>query len=81
MPTTLMVLQGEELESCMTEILNKKINRERASKLCQETSQKLLDRKWLMDREEIKSKLAACQTTEEKLALIKTFDASNRPTL
>lgn len=67
--------QDEEGESLLKEILEKKINRDRAEKLCLETIQKLLDRKWMQQRNEIQNKILSKETTaEEKNELIKEFD-------
>lgn len=72
-------VQHADLEQLINDLLNKKINHEKALPQCLETIQKLLDRAWLQEREEIKSKMVQASTAEEKLELIKAFDALNRP--
>lgn len=72
-------IQDPNFEPFLTEILNKKINREKALEQCLQTIQKLLDRAWLLEREQIKAQIAHSTSPEEKLELIKKFDAKARP--
>jgi len=69
-------------QSLLDEILQKKINRERAEPLFLETVQKLLDREWMQMREMIRMQIHSGEHSEEKiLELAKQFDAlkSSRP--
>lgn len=68
--------------SLIDEILQKKVNREKAEALFLETVQKLLDREWMQTREEIRMQINSGKHSEEKvLELAKEFEAlkSNRP--
>jgi len=57
------------------EILQKKVNRERANILFLETVQKLLDREWMQTREAVKMEIHSGKHSEEKiLELAKLFD-------
>ncbi|MCC5831903.1 MAG: DNA primase [Chlamydiales bacterium] len=63
------------------EILKKKVNRERAEGQFLETVQKILDRKWMQTREEIKREIHSGKYSEEEvLALAKRFDELRRET-
>lgn len=60
------------------EILQKKINRERAESHFLDTLQKLLDREWMQAREAVKIEIQSAQHSEEKiLELAKQFDRLN----
>jgi DNA primase len=74
----LINVDEEEGTNVMDEILNKKINHERAERHIVETVQKLLDRDWMKEKEEIKRGLAmGGKNDEEMLSLIKQLDALN----
>ncbi len=65
-----------EEDAFMDEILNKKVNRERAESQFLETVQKLLDREWMQHREAIKMEIHSGKHSDEKiLELAKKFDA------
>lgn len=69
-------LDGEDHKTFVTEILQKKVNRERAVHCFSETIQKILERHWMQKREEIKLKIYSGQCKEEEvLELARTFDA------
>lgn len=75
-------LHDEEAQSCLDELLQKKINREKAEVLFKETIQKILDRQWMHEREEVKRSIHSGKHSEEEiLALAKVFDdlKKNRP--
>ena len=58
----------------LTELLHKKINRDRAETLFEETMQKILERNWMLKREEIKMRIQSAELSEEEaLALAKQF--------
>ncbi|MCH9609409.1 MAG: DNA primase [Chlamydiales bacterium] len=64
-----------EDESLIEEIMDKKINRERAEQQFVETVQKLSDRYWLKKREAIQQKIHSGKESEEKvLELVREFD-------
>ena len=70
------VMGGQEL---LTELLQKKINRDRAESHFKETVQKILERNWMLKREEVKSRIHSAQLSEEEaLALAKEFDQIKR---
>ncbi|MCH9625324.1 MAG: DNA primase [Chlamydiales bacterium] len=72
----MLSLAGElEDQSLIDEILQKKVNKERAETLFLETVQKLLDREWMQTREKIKMKIhSGNQSEDEVLELAKQFD-------
>ncbi len=74
--TDLLSLAPEiEDESIIQEIMVKKVNRERAEAHFLATVQKLADRKWLAQREEISQKIQSGALGQEKeLELTKEFD-------
>lgn len=62
------------------EMLQKKVNRERAEIHFLETVQKLLDREWMQNRESVKAEIDTGGHTDEKLLeLTKQFGATKRP--
>ena len=72
-------LDQEESQQFLTEVLQKKINRERALICFTETVQKILERHWMLQREEIKLKIYSGQCSEEEvLTLAKRFDELKR---
>jgi DNA primase len=71
-----------EESEIMDEILQKKVNTERADTLFLETVQKLLDRDWMQTRESIRMEINSGKHSDEKIfELAKQFDnlKSNRP--
>lgn len=72
-------LNQPEPQLFLAEMLQKRINRERALPLFIETVQKMLERHWMQQREEIKLKIYSGQCSEaEVLELAKRFDALKR---
>ncbi len=66
-------LEGQVL---ITEILHKKINKDRIEEYYFEIIQKILDRNWMQKREEVKMKIQSGQSSDEEvLELVKEFDA------
>lgn len=59
----------------LDQIMNKKINLDRAESHFLQTVQKILERKWLEEREHIKQALQQPQTEEHMMELTKRFDA------
>jgi DNA primase len=81
--TDLLTLAADIQDSSLVdEILQKKINRERAEPLFLETVQKLLDREWMQMRESVRMQILNGNQSEEKiLELTKEFEGlkSARP--
>jgi len=72
-------LDQAEAQLFLAEVLQKKVNRDRAKICFVETIQKLLERNWMQRREEIKLKIYSGQSSEaEVLALAKQFDELKR---
>ncbi len=68
-------LEDVEAKAFLAEVLQKKVNRERALPCFIETIEKMLQRHWMHKREEIKLKIYSGRCTEEEvLALAKRFD-------
>lgn len=69
-------LDQAEHQLFLAEILQKKVNRERVRSCFVETVQKMLERHWMQQREEIKLKIYSGRCSEEEvLNLAKQFDA------
>jgi DNA primase len=76
-----IVMQLDDVEGqlVLSEILQKKVNRERAVEQFRETLQKILDRNWMEAREAIKMKIQSGQCSDdEALALVREFDDLRR---
>lgn len=72
-------LEEAEAQLFLAEILQKKVNQERALYQFTETVQKLLERNWMQTREEIRSKIYSGQSSEEEvLELARRFDLLKR---
>lgn len=72
-------LDQAEPQLFLAEVLQKKVNRERAFPCFVETIQKILERYWMHEREKIKLKIYSGKCTEEEvLALAKRFDELKR---
>ena len=70
-------LDDSEGQSVISELLQKKINKERAEVQVRETIKKILDRNWMHKREEIK--IQSCQySDDEATILVKEFDEIKR---
>lgn len=68
-------LEQAEPQLFLAEILQKKVNRERAEACFSETVEKILERHWMQQREEIKLKIYSGRCSEEEvLSLAKQFD-------
>ncbi len=69
-------LEQAEAQLFLAEILQKKVNRERAVSCFIETAQKMLERHWMQEREDIKLKIYSGRCSEEEvLKLAKQFDS------
>jgi DNA primase len=65
----------EELGSFLSEILSRKVNREKAQELLTETIQRMKDRNWMLEREAIKLKIHSGTANDlEVTELVKRFD-------
>ena len=72
-------LDQTEPQLFLAEVLQKKVNRERALPCFIETVQKILERHWMQQREEIKLKIYSGKCSEEEvLALARRFDELKR---
>ena len=72
-------LENPEQQLFMAEVLQKKINRERAVTCMIETVQRMLERQWMREREEIKIQIYSGGCSEEKvLELARKFDQIKR---
>lgn len=72
-------LEKPEQQLFLAEILQKKVNREKAEPLFIETVQRILERHWMQMREEIKLKIYSGQCNEkEVLELARKFDELKR---
>lgn len=73
---SLMIDLGEgEAQSFLAEIVQKKINRERALSCFIDTIQKILERDWMQKREEIKMQIYSGECSEQEvLELARQFD-------
>lgn len=71
----LLQINHPEAQEFMSELMLKRINKERAQQQFVETMQKILDRNWMQTREEIKMKIAGGQySDDETLAFVKQFE-------
>lgn len=69
----------EEGQTFISELLQKKINKEKSEQQLLETLQKILDRNWIQKREEIKIKIQSGTCSDEQaLELLKQFDEVKR---
>jgi len=72
-------LNDTEGQLVLSDLLQKKINKERAEQQMIETIQKILDRNWMEKREKIKMQIQGGQCSdEEAFALAKQFDELRR---
>jgi len=75
-------LEESDEQIFLSELLQKKINREKAVESFVETVQKILDRNWMEKREEVKCKIHSGNcSNDDALLLVKEFDEikKNRP--
>ncbi|MBS0621601.1 MAG: DNA primase [Verrucomicrobia bacterium] len=77
---TLAIALGDEEQKVMSKILERKVNRERGREQFPVAIQKLLERKWMEERESIHLKMQmGGHTDEELLQLAKEFDQLKAP--
>lgn len=68
-------LDDPEAQAFMSQLLQKKVNKERAKENFADTVQKILDRNWMQGRELIKMKIQSGQCSDEEVTeLVKQFD-------
>ncbi|MBI5345647.1 MAG: toprim domain-containing protein [Chlamydiae bacterium] len=68
-------LDSAEQQFFLAEVLQKKVNKEKAEECLLKTIQEMLDRHWMRQREEIKQKIHSGKLSEEEvLELAKKFD-------
>jgi DNA primase len=71
----LSLIEQEEDQELLSNIMEKKVNLDKAEEHFIETVQKILDRDWMEKREEIKRKIQSGQCSDEDaLLLLKQFD-------
>ncbi len=78
------ILESEEEQTLLSQIVQKKVNPERAEEGLVEVIHRLLIRKWMEEREAIKTKIQSGSCSDEEvLKLAKTFDEikKNQPTV
>lgn len=74
-----IVLDDAERDQLFTELLEKKINKDRAEKQLLESIKKILDRNWMYKREELNIRMQSGECSEdETMALLKEFNELNR---
>lgn len=72
-------LDDAEGQLVLSDLAYKKINKEKAVELVIETIQKILERNWMQNREEIKVRIHSAQCTDEEVTLLaKQFDDLKR---
>lgn len=72
-------LDDAEAQLVISNLVQKKINKERAEEQCAETIQKILDRNWMEKRENIKIQIQSGQCSDEQaIDLAKQFDSLKR---
>jgi DNA primase len=72
-------LDDAEGQLVLSDLLQKKVNKEKAEQLLIETVKKILDRNWMHKREEIKIKVQSGHCSDEEvMELIKQFDELKR---
>ena len=68
-------LQSEDQELLLTELMQKKINRQRTEEGVKESIRKILLRYWMDERESIKVQIQNCNSSEDEVLLLaKKFD-------
>jgi DNA primase len=68
-------VEGEEANSFLSSILGRKVNREKAHLLIEETIVRIKERNWLFEREQIRQKIQSGTLSEEEVhELVKKFD-------
>ncbi len=72
-------LNDAEGQLVLSDLIQKKVNKEKAEEQLIETIQKLLNRNWIHKREEIKVKIQSGQCSDEEIdSLVKQFDELKR---
>lgn len=68
-------IENPDFQNVLSEILQKKINREKSTLHFPETVQKILDRNWMYKGDEIRLRIQSAQCSDEEvLMLVKEFD-------
>jgi len=72
-------LEDAEGQALLSELLKKKVNREKAEEHLRETIRQILTRNWMHQREEVRMKIAGGGCSDEELTeLLKQFDELKR---
>jgi DNA primase len=78
--TLALHLDESEGQVLMTELLQKKVNRDKAEEHFMHSLQRLLDRHWMEEREVIKRQIQSSTCSDEEIViLVKKFDALKNP--
>lgn len=78
--TLALHLDENEGQVLMTELLQKKVNRDKAEEHYIQSVQRVLDRNWMEERETIKRQIQSSTCSDEEvLVLVKKFDALKNP--
>lgn len=73
-------LDDPNAQNLLNEILKKRINQNRLEEQFSQTIQKILDRNWMEQREEVKIRIQSAQCSDDEvLLLVKKFDELKRP--
>lgn len=76
----LFEVEDEGAQKLLQELMQKKLNMEKADQYLAELLQKILERNWMAQREEVRMKIqSGLCTDEEALELAKQFDRLKRP--
>ncbi len=74
-----ILVKDAQVQGLFSEILQKKVNKEKAQEQFIETARRILERNWLQKREEIKLKIHSGQSSDDEvLELLKRFDELKR---
>lgn len=72
-------IDDPEGQSLISEVLEKKVNKERADQNFSEAIQRILDRNWMEQREEIRRKIQSGQTSDDEvMELVRQFEELKR---
>lgn len=73
--TLITEVEDPDAQGLITDVMHRKVNKDRADELYQATIQRILDRNWMQQREEIRMKIQSGECSDdEALALLKRFD-------
>ncbi|MBS0634808.1 MAG: DNA primase [Verrucomicrobia bacterium] len=74
-------IEGDDMPIFLSEVLNKKVNREKVKEHLTDTIQRIKERNWMHEREAVKMKIHSGKASEDELmALVKQFDELKKRT-